>query len=124
MKLEKIFMEEDLYEIIFFKKENGRKPVLEYLTQLPEKERVKILDHIKSLSVYPEFRREPQSRHLTGKLRELKVDFGNNRYRIIYFFYIGKKIIIVHAFGKKTGTTPRQEIDTALRRMNDFLNAI
>jgi len=37
MKLEKIFMEEDLYEIIFFKKENEKKPVLEYLAQLPEK---------------------------------------------------------------------------------------
>ncbi|PIT93800.1 hypothetical protein COU00_02410 [Candidatus Falkowbacteria bacterium CG10_big_fil_rev_8_21_14_0_10_43_11] len=79
---------------------------------------------MQSLSVYPEFRREPQSRHLIGKLRELKVDFGNNRYRIIYFFYIGKKIIIVHAFSKKTGTMPRQEIDMALRRMNEFLSAI
>jgi phage-related protein len=120
----KIFMEEDKYKIIFFKKSNNRSPAIDYIEKLPEKDQIKIFDFISSLSLYVEFRKEPISRHLMGKLRELKVDFSNNRYRVIYFFRIGKRIVILRAFSKKTSKTPNQEINKAMNYMQEYLNNI
>jgi len=109
------------YQIIFFQKSNGRKPVFEYLNKLSKKDRSKIVDCIQGLSVYSEFRKEPFSRHLSGKLRELKVDFSHNRHRIIYFFRIEKVIILLHAFKKKTNRTPEREIFKAKKYMQEYL---
>ena len=49
---------------------------------------------------------EPYSRHIRGKIRELRVDFGRNRHRVFYFVFIKKTIILLHAFLKKTNKTP------------------
>lgn len=114
----------DRYRIIFFKRNNGQKPALEYLEKAAEKDRIKILTFIENLSIYDEFRREPFSRHLSGKLRELKIDFGGNKHRMIYFFTIGKIIILLHAFSKKTNRTPAKEIVKAEKYMREFLNNI
>lgn len=114
-------MEEE-YQIIYFKKQNSSIPVFEYIEKLSDKDQVKIFDYINSLSVHPEFRKEPFSRHLSGKLRELKVDFSHNRHRIIYFFRIEKIIILLHAFKKKTNRTPTREISKAKKCMQEYLN--
>jgi len=113
---------EENYQIIFFQKSNGRKPVFEYLNKLSKKDRSKIVDCIQGLSAYSEFRKEPFSRHLSGKLRELKVDFSHNRHRVIYFFNIGKIIILLHAFKKKTNKTPAREILRAKKYMQEYLD--
>ncbi len=110
------------YQIIYFKKGNGRITVFEYIEQLSTNDQVKIFDYINSLSVHSEFRKEPFSRHLSGKLRELKVDFSNNRHRVIYFFNIGKIIILLHAFKKKTNKTPTREILRAKQYMQEYLD--
>ena len=110
------------YQIIYFKKGNGRITVFEYIEKLSTKDQVKIFDYINSLSFHPEFRKEPFSRHLSGKLRELKVDFSHNRHRIIYFFRIEKIIILLHAFKKKTNKTPTKEIAKAKKYMQEYLD--
>jgi len=40
---------------------------------------------------------------------------------VIYFFFVGRRIVLLHAFQKKTQKTPRQEIETALARYNRFI---
>lgn len=64
---------------------------------------------------------EPYGRHITGKIRELRVDFSNNYYRILYFTFIDKNIVILHAFLKRTNKTPNREINIAINRYNDFV---
>ena len=39
--------------------------------------------------------------------------------RAIYVTAVGKRIVIVHVFAKKTQKTPRREIETALRRAKE-----
>jgi len=65
---------------------------------------------------------EPYSKHIKGKIRELRVDFSRNRHRIFYFAFIGKKIILLHAFLKKTKKTPISEIRRAEENYQDVLN--
>jgi len=113
---------EGKYQIIYFQKQNGKIPVFKYIEKSGKKDQIKMFDYISNLLIYPEFRKEPFSRHLSGKLRELKVDFSHNSHRIIYFFRIKKIIILLHAFKKKTSKTLAKEIAKAKKYMQEYLN--
>ena len=55
-------------------------------------------------------------------MRELRVDFGKNRHRIFFFTFIGKNIILLHAFQKHTAQTPEREITKAFNNDNIVIN--
>jgi len=102
------------YKVKFYKDiKTGRNPVLEYIEGLRDKEGSKILKYIEFLRVQEGYLEEPYSKHIKGKLRELRVDFGRNRHRVLYFTFIKKTIILLHAFLKKTTKTPISEIKKA-----------
>jgi len=44
-----------------------------------------------------------------------------NIYRLFYCFLSERRILFLHGFQKKTQRTPGAEIETALRRLEDFL---
>lgn len=92
---------------------SGKSPVFEYIENLRDKERAKVSKYIRFLREHDGHLDEPYSKHIKGKIRELRVDFGRNRHRIFYFTFIGKKIILLHAFLKKTAKTPNSEIKKA-----------
>lgn len=51
-------------------------------------------------------------RDTTG-LYEIRVQVGNNIYRIFCFFDLGNIIVVGHGFHKKTQKTPKQQIERA-----------
>lgn len=60
----------------------------------------------------------PYADVLRGKIRELRVSFGNYQCRLLYFIH-GKTIVITNGFLKKTQKIPQDIIDRAERcRMN------
>ena len=106
------------YEVKYYADNKGKSPAREYIKELNLKERAKVLKYIEFLRVNEGRLDEPYSRHIEGKIRELRVDFHRNRHRIFYFAFVGQKIIILHAFLKKTAKTPVNEINKA--RKNYF----
>lgn len=76
---------------------------------------------IEQLRVRNTTAQEPLVRHLEGKLWELRRESDGNIYRLLYFFFTGRRIVVLHGFQKKTQKTPRREIEIALHRMQDFL---
>ena len=52
---------------------------------------------------------------------ELRCKQGSNITRVLYFFYIGKKIIATNGFVKKTQKTPPKELKLAKERRADWL---
>ena len=86
-----------------------------------KKSEAKVKKYIKYLRLCEGYLDEPYSRHIKGKIRELRVDFSRNRHRIFYFTFVGKTIILLHAFLKKTPDTPSQEIKRAVDNYNDFI---
>ena len=89
------------YKVIFYKeKETHKSPVLEYIESLDIKEKAKIVKYIDFLREHKGVLDEPYSKHIKGKIRELRVDFSSKRHRIFYFTFIGKNIILLHAFLK------------------------
>lgn len=102
------------YKVKFYKNlETGQSPVLEYIKRLREKEKAKVLKYIEFLRQHKGYLEEPHSRHIRGKIRELRVDFSKNKHRIFYFIFIKKPIILLHVFSKKTAKTPESEIRKA-----------
>lgn len=113
-----IYTNNDVYKIKFFYDfKKGRAPVKRYLSGLPEKERAKVLKYIEYLRQNQGVLDEPYSRHIKDKIRELRVDFASNRHRILFFTFVEKKIILLHAFLKRTQKTPQSEI---VKAMNNY----
>ena len=59
-------------------------------------------------------------KHIEGKLWELREESNTNIYRILYVFFTGKRIILLHGFTKKTQKTPRREIELALKYLSRY----
>lgn len=61
----------------------------------------------------------PHVKHLDGKLWELRFKGKSGIGRALYITAVGKKLVILGVFTKKTQKTPRQEIEQALKRAKE-----
>ncbi len=65
--------------------------------------------------------KEPYTRQIRGKIRELRVKDHLGHIRVLYFTVTGRRFVLLHGFLKKTDKTPEREIEIAEKRMNDYL---
>jgi phage-related protein len=63
---------------------------------------------------------EPHVKHLEGKLWELRLTGRDGIARALYITAIGRRVVVVRAFVKKTQKTPRAEIERALLRAKEI----
>jgi phage-related protein len=63
---------------------------------------------------------EPHVKHLEAKLWELRLTGRDGIARALYVTAIGRRVVVVRAFIKKTRKTPRTEIELALRRAKEI----
>ena len=111
------------YKVKFYKdSSNGGKPVFDYVENLNIKNKTKVYKYIEFLRANDGYLDEPYSKHIKGKIRELRVDFSKDSHRIFYFTFVNKNIILLHAFFKKTKKTPINEIKKAEDNYIDVLN--
>lgn len=63
-----------------------------------------------------------EDRHLTGRIREVRVSFEGGAFRVLYATVGAHDQVLLglHAFTKKTQKTPPAAIDKALRRLQDW----
>lgn len=80
-----------------------------------------MLDTIQILQENGNELREPYSKHLSDGIFELRAKVGSDISRVMYFFYIGKRIILTNGFIKKTQKTPLSEIEKAKQYRKDYL---
>jgi phage-related protein len=66
--------------------------------------------------------RMPHSRAMGGGLFELRPRGREGIGRVFYCFVIGRRVVILHAFVKKTTETPEQELKIAKKRMKEVQN--
>lgn len=62
---------------------------------------------------------EPHIKHLEGKLWEMRMTGRDGIARAIYVTANRERIVVVHAFSKKTQKTPRQALDVARSRAKE-----
>ena len=65
--------------------------------------------------------RMPHSRAMGGGLFELRPRGREGIARVFYCTKVGRKIIILHSFIKKTNETPKRELDIARRRRREVI---
>ena len=109
------------FEVVFYEKENGEKPVEEFLLGLDVKMRAKMIGLLEILQERGSQLREPYSKHLEDGIFEVRCQSGNDITRILYFFYYRGKIVLTNGFVKKTQKTPRKEIEFAKKYRVDFM---
>ena len=56
----------------------------------------------------------------TNGLYEIRVQFGNDIFRIFCFFDEGKLVVLTNGFQKKTQKTPKKEIEIALKIKEEY----
>ena len=63
-------------------------------------------------------------KHLEGTkgLYEIRVDVGSQTFRIFSFFDKGNLVVLGNAFQKKSKKTPKQELEKAIKIMEEYKN--
>ena len=90
------------YEIEFYDKADGSEPAKEFILSLDKK-------------------MQPYSKALDDGIFEIRTKFGSDITRVLYFFVVGKKVILTNGFIKKTQKTPASEITLAKQYRADYL---
>ncbi len=101
------------FTVQFFEKDDGSCPVEDFLDSLDDKMAAKACGMIELLEEYGNELRMPYSEPLEDGIFELRIKFGGNITRILYFSFAGKNIVLTNGFMKKTQNTPSGEIRKA-----------
>lgn len=110
----------DKFIIDFYTKQSGEQPAKDFILELEPKMQAKIIKVLDLLENNGPLTGLPYSEHLENGIFEIRAKQGTNITRVLYFFSVGRKIILTNGFVKKTQKTPRREIDLAKKYRSDF----
>lgn len=110
-----------MFTVEFYETEDGERPVRDFIAALDPKMRAKVVGSLRILAEKGNQLREPDTKPLGDGIFELRSIFGSNIARALFFFYVGKKIIVTNGFIKKRQKTPKNEIELAKKRRADYL---
>lgn len=91
----------ECYDVDFYHKENGDCPVDDFLESLDTKMRAKVLGAVALLEANGPQLREPYSKFIGDGIFEIRAKQSSNITRVLYFFYIGKRIVRPTALSRK-----------------------
>ena len=100
---------------------DGTCPAYEFITSQPKKMEIKITKVISLLEEFGNNLGMPYSKHLDDGIFELRISQGNDATRLLYFFVVGKRVIITHGFNKDTQKTPKKEIKKAKKYRSEYI---
>lgn len=66
---------------------------------------------------------EPHTKAFGDGLFELRLKGAEGIARVFFCTQIGKRIVVLHSFIKKSDRTPRRELDVALTRLKEMKHA-
>lgn len=105
-------------KVFYYIDERGRSPVQDWLAELRKRD-VRGEDRcharIRELARQGHELRRPLSDTLEDGIHELRAKSGRVQYRILYFFYKDRFVVLAAAFSKE-GKVPRKEIERAKAR--------
>ena len=110
-----------MFEVLFYEKEDGTRPAEEYLLSEDIKLQAKMSREILLLEEFGNLLRKPHSELLEDGIFELRAKVGTDISRVLYFFIVGRKVILTNGFRKKTEKTPRDIIELAKKYRDDFI---
>lgn len=99
----------------------------DYFSDFFVKQKQKVKDKIIwTFDLIEELNRVPETylKHMEGTdgLYEIRIQLGNDIFRIFCFFDHGQLVVVTNGFQKKSQKTPRQEIDRALKIKEEYFH--
>ena len=110
-------------KIVFYRLENNKCPVENFLESLSNKQVEKVffvLELIETIDIIP--RKFFKKLEATDNIWEVRVQYGNNIFRLFGFFDGNDLVVLNHAFTKKTQKVPNKEIKIAEQRKKDYFS--
>lgn len=115
-------MEKENFLVEFFEKKDGTFPAEEFILSQNIKMRAKIFRILELLEIKGNELREPFSKFLEDGIYEIRAKQGTDITRVLYFFVIGKRIILTNGFVKKSQKTPKNEIEKAKKYRDEYFD--
>ena len=109
--------------MVFYEKEDGTCPAQEFILSLDTKMRAKMVRTVELLQKNGTNLRKPYSESLGDGIFELRAKVGTDISRVLYFFVVGKTVVLTNGFIKKTKKTPVREIEKAKNYRDAYLQA-
>ena len=114
-------MEEKILPACFYQTEAGNEPVRDWLKDLDKDDRLVIGTDIKTVEFgWPIGM--PTCKPLVKGLYEVRSTLPSNRIARTIFCIYEQRMVLLHAFIKKTQKTPKQDLDLALNRKSKLEN--
>jgi phage-related protein len=107
-------------EIIFYETDFGDKPVEEFLAGLDAAARAKVVRTLELLRTQQIMPTKFWKKLSGSDLGEVRVEYAGNIYRVLTTFAKNNRVILLHAFQKKSQKTPRQDMEIALQRQKRY----
>lgn len=108
------------YVVEYYELPDGTHPAEEFILEQDVKMRAKIFLALEFLEEKGPQLREPFSKPLGDGIFEIRAKQGSGISRVLYFFVVGRKVILTNGFVKKTQKTPIREIEKAKRYRDDY----
>ncbi len=108
-------------KIDFYLTSSGRNVIDEFVRSLTPQDQGRFVEVYKGIQAQGLGCPTVQFRQLQGKLWEIKYSAPGGKYRIAYVLMEAGRMVWLHMFKKKTRKTPPNDLDLALRRMEDVL---
>ena len=112
-------------QVIFYQEDEENIPVLDWIEETEKMHpdsSLKFIALIERLQEFGHELRRPTADFLRDRIYELRTEYKNVQYRILYFFH-ESNAILCHAVSKK-GDNPKKfgkAIDKAIERMNKYI---
>ena len=95
----------------------------EQLLQLPAGFVARFLRYAERMELYGPDLGMPHTRAMGGGLFELRLKAADGIARVFYCTLVGRRIVMLHQFIKKSEKTPRKELEIARKRMKEVKDA-
>lgn len=109
------------FSVEFYETPQGTFPAEEFIDGQDVKMQAKLYRLIELLEMKGGELREPYSKALGDGIFELRAQQSGNVTRVLYFFVVGRRVILTNGFVKKTQKTPAFEVEIAKRAREVFL---
>lgn len=80
---------------------------------------IRLLEMVESVGL--ENLHEPHVKHLEGKLWELRAKAPEGIARGIYATLVGRRLVVLHVFAKKSQKTPARALELARQRLKQVM---
>ena len=109
-------------QIKFYQKSSGKRPVTDFLDQLPSDEIARIAGCLSNVEELGFDSPRVEFRQIRGSLWEIKIKTHRSGYRFFYVCIRGGTIVLLHAYKKQSQKAPTKEIEIAEKRMMEVFD--